>query len=489
MKNRFCSILFQSLLLWGGAIFSLVNPLFGQKLSSSSSLYSVIGLEYQRIENSTTHSNRPLILTIVPYSPADKAGLKVGDIIESINGKSTTSLKDGEINSIFQATTSSKNGITLEVSNFGYNSISRTLYPQMLYRNQISEESLVDAFAFYSLEDASARKIIYPFTTTGDSDTSYENLHYFSFTPSASQASTSDNASIVKMLASEFQKKGLVSDDSKAQIYIDYYYTIAHNPHYKEGVKASDAQKSSFRYNFATHSLQRFPLLNVGGSRDIAPFILTFGITIFDATQANLVIWNSEAVEFLTDEIPIVDYVQMAIPAMLMQFPLVRYNSNMQLKAVDKNFYYTGVIFDTGDMSRISQVLKDSPAEKAGLRSGDFIIAINGKSMNNATELTKAYQDFVKESIYYRDETTMFTDYKGIRGCRYWDKEDYDKVRKLFNKKKFKTVFSYLFAFRPYISSESESFGKIYFDINRGGVPQTIVVSPELRYASFISLD
>lgn len=185
-------------------------------------------------------------------------------------------------------------------------------------------------------------------------------------------------------------------------------------------------------------ALVPYPLLSIGEERQTAPFILTFGITLFDGKQANQVIWNSEAVEFLTDELSIADYVAMAAPAMLMQFPLVRYNSNMQLRVVDKNYYYTGILYDSNDMSRVAQVIKNSPADQAGIQAGDYIIAINAKPMASSNELTRAYRSFVKESIFYRDESTIYTDSKGVKGCRYWNLKDYKKIRQLLKRKSIK---------------------------------------------------
>lgn len=482
------TLLFRTITLQLIAFLCVPLLLNAQSSPSPTSMQCRIGFEYQRFLCANEGSNRPIILTVEPGSPADVAGLKVGDFIEKINGVNSASLSEGEIQAILSSTASSSEGIALEVSNFGYSHALRTLYPICFSRRFLDESLLVDAFAFYSLEDASSRKIIYPFTTVGDSETKYEDLLYFSFSPSAVEATGSDNVAIVDQLSKALQQKGLISDDSKSHIVVDYYYSIAHNPHYNEAESKKKTPSTTQRYDFNKKQLATFPLLDIHEDKSLAPYILTFGITLFDANHANRVIWNSEAVEFLTDQLSIADYVAMAAPAMLMQFPLVRYNSNMQLRVVDKNYHYTGILYDSNDMTRIAQVVKNSPADLAGLRAGDYIIAIDAKPMANSTDLTKAYRSFIKESIYYRDEATMFTDGKGVKGCRYWDVEDFSKIQKLFEKKKFKTVFAYLFSFRPYISGDHPS-EKVYFDVNRGGVPHTIGVDPQMRYGSYISLD
>lgn len=477
------SLVYSLILLFSSAFF-----LGAQNNPSPSSMQCKVGMEYQRFICSSKGTNRPIVLTVEPNSPAAIAGIKVGDFIETINGKKTSSLSENEIQTIFSSATASSEGILLEVSNFGYKRARRTIYPLCYSRSYMDESTLVDAFAFYSLEDASSRKIVYPFTSAGDSETAYEDLLYFTFSPSATDVNGSDNGAIVKILSKALQQKGLVYDDTKSQIVVDYYYSIAHNPYYKEDQVKSKTPSTTLRYDFDKKALVPYPLLSIGEERQTAPFILTFGITLFDGKQANQVIWNSEAVEFLTDELSIADYVAMAAPAMLMQFPLVRYNSNMKLRVVDKNYYYTGILYDSNDMSRVAQVIKNSPADQAGIQAGDYIIAINAKPMASPNELTRAYRSFVKESIFYRDESTIYTDSKGVKGCRYWNLKDYKKIRQLFEKKKYKTIFAYLFGFSPYISGEDLS-GQIFFDINRGGMPHTIAVTPQLRHCSFVSLD
>lgn len=461
--------------------------------ASKGSYYCKVGLEYERFTNVTLGTHCPVLLTVEPNSPAAIAGLKVGDFIEKINGQSTSKLSDDQINAQLLARDSNGGDVQLEVSNFGYSHKSVSLTPFCLGRGRLDESMLVDAFSFYSLEDASARVISYPFTTAGDSEYNYNDVKNYTFSATSLQASNANESAIVKYISEQLDAKGLKSNSSKADIVIDYYYTVAKNSHYSEEIKGKKAKpQGCYRYDYNAKTIKRLPLLNAGEDMRLAPYILTFGISIFDANNKDVVIWSSESVEFLTEEFPVGEYARMAIPTMLLQFPAVRYNGNLKLRVVNKCYNYTGVIYDANDMAQIAQIAKGSPAEKAGLKSGDRIISINGKFIDKANELTVAYRNFVKETIVYRDETTMFTDKKGVKHCRYWAAKDYEKIASFIAKKKYKTVFSYLFAFRPYIIKDSTNGignDKISFEINRNGELMNITVTPILLNNNYVSLD
>lgn len=446
--------------------------------------YCRIGLEYQRFTSTTNATNRPIILSVEPFSPADAAGLKPGDFIETINGKSSSHLTDAEVNAMLLSTSGE---VELEVSNFGYKKARRTLTPLCIDRNFLDESVIVDSFAFYSLEDASTRTITYPFVTVGDSETVYEDLHNFGFSPSVLSHAHSEDSSIVDAITESLEQKGLTLNPNQADIVIDFYYTIAHAPSTNEGSEKPAVK--TLRYDFQNRALRSYPLLGKGANVKEAPYILTFGINVFNDSIPGEIIWSCEAVEFLSEELSIGEYARMAVPAMLLQFPAIRYNSDMQMRIVNKSHYYTGVVYDANDLSRVAQVAKGSPAEKAGILPGDLIIAINGKPMASSDELTQAYRRFLKETLFLRDESTLFTNREGVHNCRYWHVKNYEKIAKEINRKKYKTVFSYLFAFRPYIIGAPDGSENIYFDVNRKGVPMTIVVTPSQLDCGYIALD
>lgn len=458
------------------------------KASAKGTLFCRVGLEYQFSPKGNGGTSRPVILTVEPSSPADEAGLKPGDIIESLNGKLTANMNEAAINALLLSKEHPGTAIDLEVSNFGYKKAVRSLTPYCIGRERLDESMLVDAFSLYSLEDASSRIVVYPFNTVGDDIANYEDVRYYTFSSSSSKATGTDDASIIKTISEELKAKALRTNAAEPDMIIDYYYTVARNPHYQAEVANNNAKKTSLRYNPSKKNLVELPILEVGADKRLAPYVLTFGLRFFSAKNSDSILWNCEAVEYLTSELSVGEYARFAAPVMLMQFPFVRYDTNMRLRVVDKRFNYTGIIFDNADLGLIAQVAIGSPAEKAGLKAGDRITAINDKPIASIEALTTAYRDFVKETLRYRDEASIYTDRKGLKNCRYWSVPDYEKLAKQFAKEKYKTLFSYLFAFRPYIGSSTSS-QEVNLDLVKDGVMTRLAIEPILLNASYVSID
>lgn len=473
------------------ALFSLSNThqvaAQNKTYATNGNFYCNVGLQYQFTSATPSKLRQPIILTVMPNSPAVEAGLKVGDIIETVNGKSTSNMSEAGLNAILTDEGSQNADVTLEVSNFGYSKALRTLRPTCTPRNLINEEKLADAFAFYSLEDAASRIIVYPFTTRGDAPQTYLNKLRFSFTNSSAVANSDDDKAIVAAITQDLESKGLKLNPETSDMVIDYYYTVAKNPYFNQEVADKTPMKESLRYNPDTKQLSMEPILHYGADKRAAQFIMTFGVRIFDAHNTDSVLWNCESVEFLSSKMSIADYAKLTVPVMMMQFPFVRYNNdNFQLLVVQKKFNYTGILYDINDISRIGKIEKGSPAEAAGLKAGDHITAINGKFITNIDEINEAYKNFVRATITYRDEKTLFTDSNGLKHCRYWDETKYPKIIKAFNKEKYHTVFAYLFQFRPYINGGNTS-DVITFNVVRDGVMKSFQVTPFIYNYSYVT--
>ena len=127
--------------------------------------------------------------------------------------------------------------------------------------------------------------------------------------------------------------------------------------------------------------------------------------------------------------------------------------------------------------------------QEVGLKAGDRVVAINDKPLASTQELTTAYHKFVERTLSYRDERSMFTDRRGVKYCRYWDTSEYKSIAKAFAKEANKTVFSYLFAFRPYVSGTAQE-AYLHIDVlTKEGIIQRYTVLPQLVDNSYITLE
>ena len=125
---------------------------------------------------------------------------------------------------------------------------------------------------------------------------------------------------------------------------------------------------------------------------------------------------------------------------MLYQFPEVK-----QLNSVAytiSHYYYTGLVYDRGDTQIIGGVISGSPAGLSGIKKGDKILTINGRTL---------------PSKITGDETKNFAFGKSGNNKR-------------------GTALNYMFV--DYTNNTPE----INFEVERNGEKRTIVVAPIVRY-------
>ena len=114
--------------------------LMAQKVGVQSSRCEV-GLLYQISYQTNWGDSRAVVVEVIPDQPAAKAGLKAGDIIETINGRSTQEMSEEEINRILLDP--SMGSVELEVTNFGYRNKRMTIQKQCVPAQAVSELSLI----------------------------------------------------------------------------------------------------------------------------------------------------------------------------------------------------------------------------------------------------------------------------------------------------------------------------------------------------------
>ncbi|WP_288228366.1 PDZ domain-containing protein [uncultured Porphyromonas sp.] len=443
-----------------------------------------VGLEYQLSYNDNWGANRPVILTVYPNSPAAQTGLRSGDIIEAINGQETHTMPEEEMIRLLQSEGGAS--VDLLVSNFAYHRVERHLKPMAQPTGALTERDIARAFGMYSLEDESDILISYPISTGTEGKTDLINYETFGFVRTNKQHTNRD-ALIEQQITEALQALGLTYDQKNPDLLVDTYYSITENSAYDAAASRRSAVQTSLRIDPKAHKLVELPILPVGSDKTLARFYLKFGITIYSGVNEHKMLWTSEAEELLSDDYLLTDYTALTVPVMLLQFPFTRYFNSLVVRFATHRYLSLGINYQANNISTIHSLSPHSPAAEAGLRAGDEIVAINGRHIGTADELSKGYLAFVKKSMSCRTHERPFAIKDGPTNCRYWDAEDYARVAKLLDKDKYFGGFSYLFAFNPWITTAPRT--GVVIDYLRDGVMQRVVVEPKLQESCYVTLE
>ena len=458
------------------SLFSIISVLcFAQETSET---VCHLGFTYDISKCPQWGYNKPVITSVTPYTSAEQAGIKAGDILEAVEGVKTLGLTAETLSQLLNPANKEKIVITVKDFALPKNILLR---PMCKNRNAITEDQLAAAFSFYSLETTFSRVFTCPFKTNVTHDavdfSSYQTFAFSELDINNRELETT----IYGLIQANLETKGMRASVDAPDIVIQTYYFFNKNPNYKGVNRVVIDKETTYRYNSLTHQMEAFPFLPLSTSEVESEYLLQLGIRFVDQKiKPGRILWECEANEFLEKPYELVNYAQVHVPLMLEQFPQVKHKENVRFMLKQQMYNYTGIGFDIDNLNRIVQVDPNSPAWLAGIRKGQTVKQINNHSISrSADEYTQAYRNFISATMKYRDAHTRFTDTNGFTQCMYWDESDYSKVASALKSKKYKAPFSYLFAYAPYVNPSANNL--CIFIVEKNGVNTVLNLRPTLR--------
>ena len=268
---------------------------------------------------------KPVVTSVHIDSPAAKAGLKINDIIEQINGMPALGLYSGRIAVMLQE----NRFITLTVSNLEYKNKELTFSKDCSLMDALNEKQMASAFSSYSLENVQNKTFDYPFITKLQECPQINFLDYKTFGFKKNDADNFPNNRIKTIL----EKKGLIYSTKKPDLYVSTNYLL-------------------------------------GDSEQLFMLTISFIDPKYSTEETPYIVWQCSANENVN------------IPLMLMQYPYPQTLETARFHYVKKKYNYTGIYFDIDDFQKIVYVDHVSPAAQAGIKTGDIILKINDIKMN-----------------------------------------------------------------------------------------------------------
>jgi hypothetical protein len=358
----------------------------------------------------------------------------------------------------------------------------------------ISEEQLASAFAMYAVEDNQDRFFTCPYITNNTQDevdfSVFKSFAFFTDTDNQPEQAKK----IMEYIQKELTAKGLEYNENNPDLLVQISYSFSKNPHYKPSTskiakKGNADKRYTYRYDMTKHEISEFPFLPPETPEAEAVYTLKLGLKLEDKKiRQGRIIWECEATELLDKTYSVREFAAVNIPLMCMQFPYTKYSRNVQFRLSRKKFNYTGIHYNTENISEVESVDAYSPAAKAGIRPHDKIDEINGKPLDKTPQqFSEQYRKFIGKTMKLRNPETRFTDAGGFPNCMNWDIMKYPKVAKAFDKKKYLTVFSYLFSYEPFINPTKDENCTIR--LRRDKEKLEFILVPEIRAPNIIAVE
>ncbi len=469
--------------------FIILSLLVFQANAQSASTVCRAGFAFEISNNPNWGNGEPVIINITPGSPAEKAGLKLNDIILEINQNGTYLKPHHTIKAWLLD--NDMNDIEVSIRNLETDFRTIKFAKDCRSRNGIDESKLAPVFAFYSLEDVQNRTFHIPMKITTNPQAVFSDYRTFDFAP-VQDGTPAIDARISSIFERVLNERGLRRDKNDPDFIIQTFYSYQSNSAYSSTNPSQAEDLANWRFDIKSNKMVKLPLFSptqvVENSN--VPYLLEFGYRFYDRKFLEpgemVQIWECEVNERVKTNYGLENYLETNLPLILLKYP---YPGSMNLATYEVNFLkynYTGLNYNIEDISRVAYVDPKSSAANAGIRSGDVIKSIQGvKLSNNLKSLTNSYRQFITETMELRNPNTRYTDTNGYKDCMFWEVSEYNQIAKTLNKRGYQTAFSYLFNFNQYIDWNTPN--TISIDVDRNRESLNFEVRPEVYKSAHIS--
>ncbi|WP_029904330.1 PDZ domain-containing protein [Prevotella sp. 10(H)] len=441
------------------------------------------GFSFDVSDNKNWGYGELIITDVEPNSPAEKAGIRVGDIIMEIN-RNATYLRDNQTIAKWLFEDMYAPTVNFTIRNMNAYFKEYTLSRKCIPTNSVSERELSRIFSFYSLEDTNERIFSLPINTEIDKDVDFYDYHTYDFYKDDKPVPAIDKQ-ITALLEKDLQAKGLVRDTNDPDIIVQAYYSYEPNPKFT-GLSNPNYAPGVWRFDVDKQQVSLLPIFSPEEPNidKVSQYIVEYGFSFYDRKYIDSTrmtqIWDCNIKDYLSSKYSLDEYVRFHTPLMLKQFPYST-PKNGALYKVDFNRYnYTGIYYDSNDLATVKEVEADSPAFKAGIRPGYVIKKINNlKFDQNKEKLSEGYKRFIDETMVFRDQASRFTNAEGYYDCMYWNVGYYPEIAKEIAKPRYQSQFSYLYSFRNYVGNHADN--RITIEAWDGMQTRIFTVIPEIR--------
>lgn len=432
-----------------------------------------------------------VVTDVEPNSPASKAGIKVDDIIMEINGKATY-LRDNNTIASWLFDFYDPN-VKFTIRNMNSYFKEYELNRLCVNVNSISEQQLSEIFEFYSLENTSSRTFSLPIKVTALKEADFSDYHTFDFYHEDGKDVPLVDAYISDIISRELQAKGMVQDTNDPDIIIQSYYSYTPNSKYRDLLSTGKGRFSVSRFDKDNERMITMPAIDASkyNAEEAGLYNIEYGFSFYEkkiikpGTMTQ--IWDCNITEYLSSKYSIKEYARIMTHLMLMQFPFTRLKNNSTYEVKFNKYNYTGIFYNSDNLTTVQDVAEGSPAFNAGIRAGYVIKKIDNKTFNHTRQsLTERYKEFVSKTMGFRDQGYKFSISRGYNNCMFWNRNYYANIAKEFANPAYETNFSYLYEFEPYVRIKSSN--SLTIEAWDGYQKRIFKVTPEVRQSINIKL-